>query len=567
MSSIEPVSSVDSAWLAMENPSNLMMVTGVITFKGRMDLEALRHLLLRRFVIFKRFRQRVVHPHLPLAPTNWTPSFWETDPEFNIDAHIHEIQLDPPANRRVVRDVVGRLMSTPLSFDRPLWEMHLIQGWGDGTILVARIHHCIADGVALIRLVLNSMADETPDAPEPELQDTDAQAAPSTSLIEEAIDTVVQHATAAMTTMVKFYSKVMMEVMEALSSPAKAMELARTGSEGAQTISRLLMRADDPKTLFKGPLGVEKKVAWTTPFPLEEVKSIKSALGGTVNDVLISAITGGLHRYLIRHHTSAEGLNFRAAIPVNLRRSDDYTKMGNKFGLVFLSLPVGIEDPVERLHEVHHRMDALKNSQEAPLFFGLLKSLGYTPVELQSSVVSAFAQKVTAVMSNVPGPGRPLYMKGREIDNLMFWVPQSGRVGLGISILSYNNKVLIGVNTDAGLVPDPEQVIDGFYQEFELLRKRSKQADRPPRVAKTGAAAAGALDRESAEPEHGEVAPQTEAQCKATTRKGTRCRRPAIEGSDYCRMHQKQDAALEEPPAKPTAAPAEEPAPAAETGD
>lgn len=143
--------------------------------------------------------------------------------------------------------------------------------------------------------------------------------------------------------------------------------------------------------------------------------------------------------------------------------------LGNKFGIVYLSLPVGIADPFDRLQVVHKRMEQLKNTPEAAVAIGILNAIGMSPPEVQAQSVSMFASKATAVMTNVPGPPIPLYLAGKKIENLMFWVPQAGRVALGISILSYAGRVYLGVNTDTGLVPNPDEIINYFYEEFEAL--------------------------------------------------------------------------------------------------
>src|SRR2546422_9006331 len=144
--------------------------------------------------------------------------------------------------------------------------------------------------------------------------------------------------------------------------------------------------------------------------------------------------------------------------------------MGNSFGLVFLTLPIGIADPVKRLRSIKKEMDELKQSPEALVGFAVLNVMGFTPVELEKAGLRFFGSKATAVLTNVPGPREPLYLAGRKLDRVMFWVPQSGHLGLGISILSYAGGVMLGVATDEGLVPDPERIVDGFEKEFRSLR-------------------------------------------------------------------------------------------------
>jgi len=264
-----------------------------------------------------------------------------------------------------------------------------------------------------------------------------------------------------------------MRLLEQTAHAFKSMNAMVTGVASTTALGRLVLRPSDPDTIYKGPLGVPKRVAWSDPLTVEEVKAVGKALKGTVNDVLLSAMTGGLRRYLGGRGEKADGLNFRAAMPVNLRSLDEMSDLGNQFGLIFLSLPVGIEDPVERLAELHRRSMSLKRSAEPIVVYNILKLLGVSPDLVQKIVVDVFAAKTTAVMTNVPGPREVLYLAGKPIKEIFFWVPQSGRVGLGISIFSYAGHVRLGLASDAGLVPDPEAIVRGFHEEFEELRTRA----------------------------------------------------------------------------------------------
>ncbi|HYH44588.1 MAG TPA: WS/DGAT domain-containing protein, partial [Thermoanaerobaculia bacterium] len=229
-----------------------------------------------------------------------------------------------------------------------------------------------------------------------------------------------------------------------------------------------------PATRFKGPLGVPKKIAWSAPLPVSAVREVGQALGGTVNDVLMAAMAGAFRRYLARHGEVPGGLDFRAAMPVNLRPMERMSRLGNEFGLVFLSLPVGLADPAERLAELRRRSNALKRSVEPVVVFGILRLLGVVPLWAQRLVVRIFASKTTAVMTNVPGPRETLYLAGKPIRDIFFWVPQAGRVGIGASICSYAGHVRMGVGTDAGLVPDPEAIVQDFHDEFEAMQRLAR---------------------------------------------------------------------------------------------
>jgi WS/DGAT/MGAT family acyltransferase len=210
-------------------------------------------------------------------------------------------------------------------------------------------------------------------------------------------------------------------------------------------------------------------VAWAEPLDLDEVKAVGRACDCTVNDVLMATAAGALRAYLIERGEQVDGVTLRATVPVNLRPLEHAKKLGNHFGLVFLDLPVGEGNPVRRLERVAESMNQLKNSRQAIVAYGLLAALGMAPAALQSVALELFSRKATAVATNVPGPQQPLYMGGSRVREMMFWVPQTGSIGLGVSILSYNGRVHFGLIGDARLVPDPDAVMRRFAPEFEKL--------------------------------------------------------------------------------------------------
>ena len=226
---------------------------------------------------------------------------------------------------------------------------------------------------------------------------------------------------------------------------------------------------DDPPSLLRGKLGVSKRVAWAEPLDLEEVKAVGRACDCTVNDVLMAAAAGALRNYMIERGDDVDGMTLRATVPVNLRPLEHAKKLGNHFGLVFLDLPVGEANPMRRLERVAECMNQLKNSRQAIVAFGLLAALGMAPPAVQGLALELFSRKATAVATNVPGPQQPLYLAGCTVREMMFWVPQTGSIGMGISILSYNGRVHFGLIADAKLIPDPDAVIQRFGPEFDKL--------------------------------------------------------------------------------------------------
>ena len=455
----EDLSNVDVAWYHMELPNNLMMISGVFVFDQMLAFDRVRATLEQRMLIFDRFRQRVVEPRFGIGSPRW-----EFDPQFDIANHVHRIALPAPGDQTALQDLVSDMMGTPLDYTKPLWQFHLVEGYGEGCALVCRLHHCIADGIALMRVLL-SLTDDTPDAPwSPPRNDEEEQ-----QRSRNPFRLVTRPASAAFGATRRLTESAWSGGKELVTNPSHALDLARQGTDTTMALGRLLLMLPDRKTILKGPLGVPKQAAWSAPIPLPTVKTIGKATGATVNDVLLACVAGALRSYLLAREQPVEDLNVRAVIPVNLRPPDAAIELGNRFGLIFLALPVGIEDPFDRLMELKRRMDELKGTPEAVVAFGILNAIGMAPTDIANLVVDIFGTKATAVMTNVPGPRHQVYFAGAPITQLMFWVPQSGRLGIGVSILSYNNEVLLGVATDQGLIPDPARIVAFYHEEINAL--------------------------------------------------------------------------------------------------
>jgi len=281
-----------------------------------------------------------------------------------------------------------------------------------------------------------------------------------------------------------------------LQDPAKALSLV--GQGGALTIEalKLALMGQDSPTRLKGQPQAVKRVAWADPLPLDEVKVVGKALSASVNDVLLSCVAGAVRSYLADKRDKVEDVMIRALVPVNLRPPEKAYRLGNKFGLVFLDLPVGIENPITRLYAVRANMRALKGSYQPVLAMFLLGAMGSGPRVLQETLLGLLARNATAVMTNVPGPQQPLYMAGAKIESLMFWVPQSGDLGMGVSILSYDGNVQFGLVTDRVLCPDPEAIVERFAGEFEklvlttLMSPWPREGELDPEVAERAMASA-----------------------------------------------------------------------------
>jgi len=450
---------VDTAWLRMEQPTNLMMINGVIFLGGALDYERLLQTIEERFLTFRRFTQK--------ASDGAAGAHWVTDPDFDISWHVRRTALPGKADKEELELLVSDLASTPLDPERPLWQFHVVENFIEGPVIIVRIHHCIADGIALVQVFL-SLTDSTPEgrasAGEPETwKKRRASESPIFQRLLEPAREGIDFAT-------HMGQRLVAEGQKILQDPSIATDYVVEATEIVKELSHSLTLPDDPDTRFRGTLGVRKQVAWAEPLALDEVKAVGKALGCTVNDVLIAAVSGALRNYMIAQGDSKDALqDIRATVPVNLRPLEHAKDLGNHFGLVFLDLPLGLESPLERLYAVNERMTQLKSSRQAAVTFGFLAALGMGPSALQKPVLDVLSQKASAVLTNVPGPREPIYLSGTRIEELMFWVPQNGQIGLGISILSYNGQVFFGLITDSRLVSDPRNIIDRFKPEFEKL--------------------------------------------------------------------------------------------------
>jgi len=512
----EPMTNADNFWLCMDDPTNLMLITAFMEFEKTVNFERLQATIESRLSSFPRFRKRVVRPVTGIG----VPS-WETDGHFDVRFHIQRVALPPPGDKAELQEMVSNLMTTPLDPNKPLWQVHLIENYGKGCVVFFRIHHCVADGIALVHVLL-STADESPDAPWPESPPAMKEKASSFGP-GMPFGTLIRNLQKARETVQKAGDRAVDELKEALSDPSHLLDLAKRGSgftvDAASVLSKVTIMPSDPNTAFKGKLGGRKTVVWTEPMSLDKIKSVGRAIStATLNDVLIATVTGALRRYLKTRNYPVNELDLRVTIPVNIRKPGTEFELGNKFSLVFLALPVYIEDPILRLKEVKRRMDLLKESPDAIVNFGVVSAVGFLPPYIARKIANFFSNKASGVMTNVPGPRQPLYFAGRKISNIMFWVPRSGSIGLGISILSYDGKVTVGIAADEGLMPDPEVLLEGLEDEFNYLLDlvKSGKIEDDPLVLH---------DR------------YQETRCIGLKKNGEQCGKRALPGSLYCNVH------------------------------
>ena len=469
------MSRVDTAWLRMDNDTNLMQILGVWQLTPGVKYAAVRQRIENTLVRYDRFRQRAVEDTMGAT--------WVFDRSFHLANHVLLEKLPKSAKgreERALQERVAELATQRLDRRRPLWQFHLIEDYTDqdgvrGSAMILRIHHCIADGIALISVIM-AMVDGGAPPPTPSRQDAASHGAQ-----EWIVDTLLKPFTHLMVKALGAVGEGAASSLDLLGDPAKSLEHGlEQGMKGSLDMAKVMVQAladgsalalmpDDSKTRLKGKSSGMKKVAWCQPIPLEEVKAVGKALNCSLNDVLLSCAAGAIGEYLKSFGDAVADQEIRAMVPVNLRPKEQVPTLGNRFGLVPLVLPIGIDNPVERVYEVRRRMLALKGSYQPLMAFGLLAVAGLLIKPAQEMLLNVFSKKTTAVMTNVPGPREKLKFCGATLAHSMFWVPQSGDVGLGVSILSYGGGVQFGVMTDNAICPDPQRIIDEFEPEFAKL--------------------------------------------------------------------------------------------------
>ena len=448
-----PIDPVDTIWLNMDRPNNLMVIESLMTCDGPIDrdrfLDVLRTRVVDRYPVFG---QRPVFSHVPMAMPHW-----EDDPDFDIERHVRQAALPAPGDDVTLQAYVNRHLGTPLPRDRPLWEMHLIDGHGTGSAIYSRLHHALADGIALTRVLL-SMTDAGPEA-EDDGGDEDPGERRDGGPVGAALHLV---GSAAGTAGAAFFD-LAHRLSPSLAEDAFTLARQTTGIAAKLTLTRL------PATSLTGTAGVRKRAVWAPPIPLADIAAAGHRTGTTVNDVLVAALAGAVSAYLLDHDGAARDIP--TMVPVNVRPLDEPLprELGNRFALVLFSLPSGLETPFARLAETKRRMDAIKHSPEAVMTFGLIRSIGRTGEDVERYVVDFFANKASGVTTNVPGPRGPRYIAGTRITSMLGWAPETGNQSLGTCIFTYDGQVHVGFKVDLDTIARPEELLVAFLAEIDAL--------------------------------------------------------------------------------------------------
>ena len=386
---------------------------------------------------------------------------------------MHRVALAGDAGKQELQSLVSDMNSTSLDFRRPLWQIHHIEQYQGGCALLVRIHHCIADGISLVRVLLSL---------------TDKQAEPNLRQIRPAGPTRLpgltksrfsQTARRLLQTGQAAKEQAALFMTSLRSDPGYPMKLASTAGNISIDLLKLGLAPAEPKTCLNPSLSGRKQVAWADPLSLADVKACARALGGTANDVLLCAAAGAIQKHFTNTRETPPECGIRVAVPFNLRPlRQPIETLGNQFGMVLVTLPIEVSDPIMRFRQIQDNMDRLKRSYQAQVTYSLLDLFGRGPDVLERRALSLLSDKASAVLTNVPGPKEAVYLAGAKLKQPMFWVPQSGNIGVGMSIFSYAGTVQFGITIDRSIPVDPDSAMEYFRHSFlELYNKALAKQD------------------------------------------------------------------------------------------
>lgn len=449
------LSALDATFLGLEDDDSNMCVGGADVFAGPVPAwhEALDELG-RRLEAVPNFRLRSVRVPLGLGRPRWADA-----EDFRLEDHVVRVAVPEPGDAEQLQALFARMMSQPVNHDRPPWEIWLVEGLqGDRFALLHKMHHSLVDGIASVH-VLETLFSTDPgggDDVEPRTLEPKPAPSPVRLLVESLVErTLAPEALGA--------------VAGAVTHPRRtAGSVVRTAA-GVAGLARAVVRPA-PHTPYNTPVGPERAFSWQRE-SLEEVKAIKDALGGSVNDVVLTAVAGALDRDLRRRGDHPGDTDLYAFVPVSLRADSGDGKLGNEVSGLKVALPLGKDDPLERFALVHETMGALKGSPQA---LGASAAVSVTGLVSEAtfeafSAVGDVQRYANLVITNVPGPREPLYFLGRELEDVFPFVPLAANLALGVAVVSYADRLGFGFSADPDSVPDVQELAPALHESLAEL--------------------------------------------------------------------------------------------------
>ena len=475
----------DAVFLAIEDDRNPMHIGNVCVFEGPAPTYGdLVRTVAVNLALVPRYRQRV-----RFIPMQLGRPVWVDDPHFQILYHVRRTAIPQPGGADELRNLAGRVFAQNLDRGKPLWELWMVEGLEDGHwALLSKVHHCMVDGVSGTDL-LTVLLDREPKPP--------PSRAPTWRTAEEPSDLHLLADAVA--------DAVLDPVNRIRGLPLVARAVFASGlgvdnlTDAWNFVSSLGSWTQPAVGSLNGPIGPHRRWSWAAS-TLEQVREIRAALGGTVNDVVIAAITRGFRDLLLGRNESVDGRVVRTLVPVSVRRESEKGLYNNRVSGLFPGLPVGIADPVERLGAVREQMEGFKRSRQAVAGDVLTQLSGYAPpmfLSVSARLATLFEQRlVQTVTTNVPGPQFPLYAAGRQMLYAYPYVPIAGTVRIGIAIFSYLGGLNFGITGDYDSVPDLDVLTRGIESgmaELQAVARRQARATshRPRQARERGASPAG----------------------------------------------------------------------------
>jgi diacylglycerol O-acyltransferase / wax synthase len=463
------LSAIDASFLHQEKQASHMHVGALVIFEGPAPThdEFAAHIE-SRLAKVPRYRQRLAFPRFEMGRP-----FWVDDPSFNLDYHVRHSALPRPGTDEELRQLVGRIFSQRLDRSKPLWEVWLVQGSEGGRFaLISKTHHALVDGVAGVDIatILFDL-EPVPQAPGEHDGWTPKPVPSDVDLVAEGIKGLVR-------TPVSLAGR----AIDMLQHPGRSLEQAREAAEGLGEVVWAGMNPA-PDVPLNVPIGPHRRVRWVQS-RLADFKQIKDALGGTVNDAVLAVVAGALGRWMRTRGVRTEGLELRALVPVSIRTADESGTLGNRIAAMRGPLPVYVDDPVERLRQVQESMGNLKQSKQALGAEVIAGLTDFAPPTLlaQASRLNFSTRLFNLIVTNVPGPQFPLYLLGREMEEIIpiAFLPENH--ALAIAIMSYNGKVDFGLLGDYDAMPDLEDfgqmLEDALAELLKEARKRARASQR-----------------------------------------------------------------------------------------
>jgi WS/DGAT/MGAT family acyltransferase len=446
---MDRLSFTDASFLYIENEFNHMHIAVVALFEGPPPRgDAIEEMIASKLHLVPRYRQKV-----RFVPFDAGQPVWSDDHHFNLGYHLRHTALPSPGSDEQLRTLVGRVMSQQLDRAKPLWELWVVEGLSeDRWAMLSKTHHCMVDGVAGSDLV-SLLMDETADADHPLAKPWEPEPRPTS--LSLWTDSIVDG--------IKSPREGLRALRKAIAAPARLLEGIEEVGDGLSTFRKFTK--SEAESSLNGPIGPHRRWHWAATH-IAEIKKVRAAHGGTVNDVVLAAITNGFRELMLARGEPVEGMCVRTLVPVSLRREDQHGEFNNRVSAMFAELPMDIADPVERLHSLHAQMSDLKEHHQAAAAETLTSLSGFAPPALLAAGARLFAgieqHAVQTVTTNVPGPQRPMYAAGRRMLSAYPYVPLAGSVRIGVAIFSYAGNLTFGITGDWDTTADIDVLAKGI---------------------------------------------------------------------------------------------------------